>query len=244
MNKVISPVKCMVWTQSGRSKQPVRGFCKIEWDGTKLSITGVIGPMSNGDCRGSCVQCTDEIRDGTPISAEGWTREMVDKFCDIWDRWHLNDMNPCCEHQRKLGWMDQAREPMTLYHYKLRPEAEAKKKMAEKAALTNLRDGKPFTPDTEQIFYANLEQFPDRYRPFEGELAEYYEPFTGLTHGAEEKMTRGWVRFDEDDQGILCKPCPVCGYKYGTAWLREDVPQDVIDWLFTLPDTPVRPAWV
>jgi hypothetical protein len=33
----------------------VRGsvFCRIQYDGKRLSITGVEGPMRNGDCRGS-----------------------------------------------------------------------------------------------------------------------------------------------------------------------------------------------
>ena len=37
---------------------------------------------------------------------------------------------------------------------------------------------------------------------------------------------------------------PDGGYKYGSAWLREDVPQDVLDWLFSLPDADRTPAWV
>ena len=40
------------------------------------------------------------------------------------------------------------------------------------------------------------------------------------------------------------KPCPVCGYQYGHAWQTEEVPQEVIDWLFNLPESPVVPAWV
>lgn len=45
-------------------------------------------------------------------------------------------------------------------------------------------------------------------------------------------------------RGLLCKPCPVCGYKYGTQWLRKEVPASVINWLFSLPDSPITPAWV
>ena len=30
----------------------------------------------------------------------------------------------------------------------------------------------------------------------------------------------------------------------GTAWLREDVPAVVLDWLRALPDTDQTPAWV
>lgn len=34
------------------------------------------------------------------------------------------------------------------------------------------------------------------------------------------------------------------GYKYGSAWKREDVPADVIEFLAGLPDTDKVPAWV
>jgi hypothetical protein len=50
-----------------------------------------------------------------------------------------------------------------------------------------------------------------------------------------EKKTLGWLRPEEHPDGILCKPCPVCGYRYGTAWKTEKVPRAVIDWLFALP---------
>ena len=38
----------------------------------------------------------------------------------------------------------------------------------------------------------------------------------------------GWVRPDEHPAGLLTKPCPVCGYRYGTEWKTEDLPGDVI----------------
>jgi hypothetical protein len=38
-------------------------------------------------------------------------------------------------------------------------------------------------------------------------------------------------------------PCPICGYKYGSAWLKEEVPAEVIDWLFALPDSDERCVW-
>jgi hypothetical protein len=34
------------------------------------------------------------------------------------------------------------------------------------------------------------------------------------------------------------------GYRYGTAWLREEVPAGVLEWLATRPDTDAQPAWV
>ena len=38
--------------------------------------------------------------------------------------------------------------------------------------------------------------------------------------------------------------CPECGYRIGSAWLHEDVPADVLDFLDALPDTDKTPAWV
>lgn len=32
-----------------------------------------------------------------------------------------------------------------------------------------------------------------------------------------------WEREEEHPRGLLCKPCPVCGYKYGSAWLFEEI---------------------
>jgi hypothetical protein len=39
-------------------------------------------------------------------------------------------------------------------------------------------------------------------------------------------------------------PCPQCGFCYGTAWLREEVPDAVLEFLVGLPDSTVTPAWV
>lgn len=38
--------------------------------------------------------------------------------------------------------------------------------------------------------------------------------------------------------------CPDCGYKLGTAWLFEPVPEHVLEWLYNLPDTDRQPAWI
>ncbi len=38
----------------------------------------------------------------------------------------------------------------------------------------------------------------------------------------------GWVLESEHPRGLLCKPCPTCGYKYGSAWLKETLPADVV----------------
>ena len=244
MKKVINPCKSKVWHTTG-SEFLANAYVEIVYEDGRLTLHGVVGPKSNGDCYGSAGQCVDSIREGEPTA--DWTKEMLEKLCNIWDEWHLNDMRPYCSHQKELGWREQAIEEITLYHYNLTDEAYMAKESAKKEALKALSDGRIFEPTEEQIFFARLEYGLNIYGELSGELAQYYKPHKKLyasDHGFTETKTRGWVRYDETDKGILCKPCPVCGYKYGTSWLKEEVPQEIIDWLFDLPTTKTKPAWV
>lgn len=69
-------------------------------------------------------------------------------------------------------------------------------------------------------------------------------------HGVYEPDTK--IIIDEYDTGEQImkfnkykgEACPICGYSIGSAWLKEEVPQEVIDFLFSLPDTDITPAWV
>ena len=129
-------------------------FCHIKYNDGRLSITGVIAPLKNGDARGSCGQIYGEIEnhlDDTSYS-DGWDKIKAFTFIEYWKTWHLNDMNAGCEHQEALGWKS----------------------------------------------------------------------------------------YDEHPS----EPCPTCGYKYGTSWLRREVPTDVLKWLEQLPTTPVKPNWI
>lgn len=65
-------------------------------------------------------------------------------------------------------------------------------------------------------------------------LGIYGRHFKGQRQDSWNMLT--WVRRDEHPEGLLSFPCPTCGYKYGTRWLREEVPQEVLDFLTSLPD--------
>ena len=54
--RVINPCTNEVYIYNDKER-PVNSFCKIEYQDGQLSITGVIGPKSNGDPWGSCGQC-------------------------------------------------------------------------------------------------------------------------------------------------------------------------------------------
>lgn len=240
-SKIINPCVCDVG-----GMKPAEAFCKIVFfeDG-RLSICGVIGPTRDGNSRGGAGQCIDEIRAGTPTGE--WTPEMLQRFCDIWDEWHLNDLRPYCQHQKELGWGKLRKKEVTLYNYTLSPEASQKERAARHASLDALKKGEPFTPTEEQAKYAALPHSITSHKELTGDALSDYQPkkplFAGDT-GHIEKKPLGWLHPDEHPDGLLGKPCPVCGYRYGHEWQREEVPQEVIDWLFSLPDTTVTPAWV
>ena len=157
----------------------------------KLSISGVIYPLSSGNCLGGYGQIDMEFdhrnkedndsRYEHPIKtseinfARGWNAPKWLDLLDIWKHYHLNDMNAGCEHQRAAGW-----------------------------DKIKLDESKPLTQDNMAT----------------------------------------WTRPEDNPKGLLTKACPVCGYKYGTAWLKVELPQKVIEFLQSLPDSDKEPAWV
>lgn len=210
-------------------------YCKIKYADDRLSITGVEGPKRNGDAFGSCGQITIVPEEITP--APGWNTDLITRFAAVWDRWHLNDMRAGCEHQRASGRADAMIEvvtyKMTSEAYRLRNEAiEEARKAAMEGRVANLTStGRALiSPD----WYKDKFTPPDANSPLSG----MYEVKSRETKRA------GWVNQQEHPAGMLSAPCEVCGYKYGTAWLKETVPDDVLAFLSSLPDTDKTPYWV
>lgn len=126
----------------GTSKNTGNIFIHVEFKDGKLSISGVEGPRANGNCQGGCGQIdmsyahrnpadndprNKHIFGGTEYDstiypesitfAPGWDSEKWFDLLDIWKRWHLNDMQSACEHQRALGWKyDTHRKHRTEVH--------------------------------------------------------------------------------------------------------------------------------
>jgi hypothetical protein len=69
-------------------------FIKAEYsDDGRLSISGVEGPRANGYCQGSCGQINMSFDiNAVKEYAPGWTRTMLKGLLQIWEEWHLNDM--------------------------------------------------------------------------------------------------------------------------------------------------------
>lgn len=206
-------------------------FATIKWVDGNLSITGVEGPMASGDARGSSGQVTmpsDEHTDRAPF---------YDRFREVWERWHLNDMRAGCEHQRE-NW--DARELLEVVSYGLTSEAHKLRRAAMDEAARAAIAG-----EVAELTYADRFLLgPDWFRPLFG-APDADGPKSGL-YEVRKRETRsaGTVTPEEHPRGLLGKPCEVCGYRYGSAWLREEVPGDVIAWLESLPDATGLPdAW-
>lgn len=242
--RVVMPGTVPDWRE-GRAPIPV--YLKIELKGGRLSISGVEGPMSNGNALGGCGQIVDTLarKDFLPAGLKaGFPLEVVAELRAVWERWHLNDMRSECEHQTALGWREMAARVVKLYHWRLGQNASKKQKSAEEAALAALRNGKAFKPTKDQAHYAAL---PYEKTTTTDTAPEEYDARTslypGMTGPIEEKGL-GWLYEHEHPEGLMCKPCPTCGYKRGSEWRTEVVPEKVLAFLSELPEVDKLPAWV
>lgn len=145
-------------------------FIKIEFADGKLSITGVEGPMRNGNASGSCGQINMSEWDISEY-APGFDRDVELKLREIWDQWHLNEM--------------QAGSPAQMAFLKANP-------------ITDRLNH--YTKACQALAAAGLNPDPN--------YLHNHKP-----------------------------------YRYGSAWLSVEVPEDVLVWLQALPDTDKTPAW-
>lgn len=144
-------------------------YAKIKLIDGRLSICGVEGPLPSGNCLGACGQIDMHMEPSDIINpAPGWSHGKIQRFLNVWQEWHLNDMR--------------AGTP------------------AQEAHIKAHKDEYP--------------GFPTSHYTWASELLEK----AGLN--------------------------PDNGYKYGSAWLTVEVPDNVLSWLHALPDTDKRPAWV
>lgn len=166
--------------------------------------------------------------------APGWDVERVARLLEVWERWHLNGMNAACEHQRADGWTEKASEEITLYYWRTTQETRRAIREAEKAAAEALRSGQTvaLAPETLALVALPSEVTTASAEPPAGPYMANGPQYEGdQFNRASEVKTRGWVRPEEHPAGLLAAPCPTCGYRYGSAWLREELPADILEWL-------------
>lgn len=244
MNKIINPC-----TVDVGGVVPKQAYCRIYTeeklrtllDGTVdtitvLHITGVVGPRSNGDCY-SAGQCYDTMRQG--VANEGWTADMLYKLLDIWQRWHQNDMKPYCEHQR--DW--DGGKLCELYEYKMSDDTRKRLDTLKESIHNRLLDGFNVRLSIDERTLLGSKYFVKTAVDTAPEGYELYKKYT--MHARELYPMDSDTKWgDKHPDGILAKPCPVCGYRWGSSWRAERVPAEVLNWLESLPESTRKPAWV
>ena len=160
-------------------------------------------------------QCLDEIAN-SPVGSNATFKTIY----RLWKLYHLNGMHVECEHQAAAGWIEAAREEVTIYHYWLTRETEAAIDKTKKAIIEAAINGDSYQVSTLEKQLLNLEKYIKTDKDLPADIQAFYE-----LHKTE-KQCRGWIRYPEFESGILCKPCPVCGYQYGTKWLYRSIPEE------------------
>ncbi len=231
------PVFCKIVYRDGVNDVPGE-TCGPPAGMTRLSITGVVGPTAGGNSHGPCGVILDSLdRDELGRNlAPGWDAATLLRFFDHWRRWHLNDMRPGCEHQQ-ADW--DTSEKVEVVKYGLTTDAWTRRRRAEEAVVKAAADRVTLAlGETDRaLLQARL---IDVFAPPDAD-----SPLSGMYEvKSREVRSVGWVRPEEHPRGLLGKKCSECGYGYGTSWLHEPVPEDVLEFLKNLPDADEKPAWV
>ena len=174
---------------------------------------------------------------------------MWHELLHVWKVWHLNDMQAGCEHQ--AGW-DISKE-LKFYNWhlnnytrdrqeKLKAEAVERAASTESAALGFEAEDKRIL----RLEWSIITIDPE----LTGYNQKYYEAYNGSLGRHVKTKAAGWVyptgsgHDQEHPEGLLCKPCEVCGYEYGTKWLKKELPPEIVTFIESLPETTKQPAWV
>lgn len=167
-------------------------------------------------------QCLDTI---FPYLKEN---EQYRTIYRLWSLYHLNDMHAECQHQHALGWHKIAQEEIIIYKWKLKPETIQKQSEITNTAIKSLKEGKTVSLTNEERFILSLEYSIDTdKKTLDSVISKYYKPssFCGKDNHIEIRQ-KGTTDEKKHPLGILDKKCPVCGYKYGTAWNFFAIPEE------------------
>lgn len=146
-------------------------------------------------------QCVDSLWDD--YSEQIKDKKLYFEIMELWKKYHLNGMNADCKHR-----INEKLAKKQLKITKMRWTEEGKK-------LSKIRDfGIQF------IKTENIDLVPSALY----ELDTY-----SFRPEAVETTTAGWIHCTPlTPSGVLAKPCPKCGYEYGTSWNYRPIPKKAL----------------
>lgn len=163
--------------------------------------------------RRECIgQCLDEI-------AKYIDDEKFKTIYRLWKMYHLNNMHPECEHQEQLGWRKNAQKIVPIYQFVATADTLKAKEKVKNTVIGFATKGELYlTNEKEQ----QLLRLQNVIRTHESSLPKNIAKFYHYEEIGNERL--GWLTPDEHPNGLLERPCPVCGYKYGTVFLYRPIP--------------------
>lgn len=137
----------------------------------------------------------------------------------LWTKYHLNDAYADCKHAHNEK---DASKKLTIYKYIFKGSYS---KLRDKYELINqnkyLRDNIKIPNYIKNIVTKYGYDFETTLEP--SQLPKYLTKFYKLKET--KTNTARWVAYSElCPDGILHKPCPECGYKYGTSYNYRPIP--------------------
>lgn len=159
-------------------------------------------------------QCLDEI-------AQYIDDEQFKIIYRLWKLYHLNDMHPECEHQAELGWLEKAKKKVNIYTFTMTTEAINAQHKLEHEILDAAKVGKPYYTTADEQILLGLTYSIKSYTDTLHEIFARYYKISNV-----ELKALGHLTVSEHPEGILCRSCPTCGYKYGTKWLYRPIPAE------------------
>lgn len=179
--------------------------------GYAFAASGYIWNASHSDilCGGQCIDMIAEYIDNPAFK----------EIHELWKLYHLNDMRSECVHQAELGWKELRKKEVCLYSFSITSEAFSSQRRLERTILDRVIAGEPVNLTEEERKILGLELgITSHTDTLPEDIAEYYYL------GEIKKETLGHLRESEHPEGLLCRPCPVCGYKYGTSRKFHEIP--------------------
>lgn len=197
------------YNNTGRKDYPV--YVTIEYrekDGKKVfTASGRIGARCGG-------QCLDTI-------AKYINNPTFNEIFRLWKLYHLNDMHPECEHQAAAGWRETAKESVPLYTFTMTTDAIREQNSIKNAVLQAAINGESLRLSKNKRLVLALDYSITSHTET---LPQPSAPYYKLK--STEIKSLGWLSESEHPRGILSRPCPVCGYKYGTSWVYFPIPEE------------------
>lgn len=184
-----------------KDNKKVLSICADVWTESKKNI--VIGG-----------QCLDELKPYFTNNA------LFNDIYRLWKLYHLNDMHADCTHQRNnKDFQAQKNEVITVYRWlHLLPEIAKDKQATEEYIKETLqKKGRIKLTKNQQYLYSLKNCCTDIMGNYDTKTY-YHKPEDVIYKTANE------VYYTKHERGLLLKPCEVCGYQYGSAWLYEEIP--------------------